>query len=196
MVGFGVVRWACVFIVAIGGIPRCVRPSTQRGRTPRWPCPSMPCPSSRMRFGAGGGVDLVRDSVCGGIQEPIEVEATEQVSADPSTIATRSKGDQPQRRPPEAAGHARPKPNVLAARDTQAAEGLVLSGDPGTAPPDRPGAVHGRRRGLRRPGYPPASVDDLVAALGVGSGEDIQVRGLTGCTGLDGCIGSHSAPAR
>jgi putative transposase len=102
-------------------------------------------------FRAGEGVDLIRESVRMVMQELIEAEATEQVGA--------ARYERTQERVTDRNG-ARPRLLATQAGDVQLRipklrKGSFFSGDPGAAPPDRPGVVRGGDGGLRRRGVHP-----------------------------------------
>lgn len=76
MVGFRVERSGCRHVKAIGGIFGVYGQALIEGDR-RWPLDQSAASDSLEAFRAGDGVDLVRESVRGVLQELIEAEATE-----------------------------------------------------------------------------------------------------------------------
>ena len=101
-------------------------------------------------FRTGEGVDLILVSVRMVMQELIEAEATERIGAGRYERTEARVTDRNGARPRLVATQA----GDIVLRIPKLRQGVILPGDPGTAPPDRPGAVRGGDGGLR-----PGSVD-------------------------------------
>jgi putative transposase len=102
-------------------------------------------------FRAGDGADLIRDTVRVALQELIELEAAERIGADryerTESRVTERNGSRPRLLSTQAGD--------VELRIPQAAQGIVLPGDPATAPPDRPGPLRGGDGGVRPGGVDP-----------------------------------------
>src|SRR4051812_17386323 len=133
-------------------------------------------------FRAGEGVDLIRESVRLVMQELIETEAAEHIGASryertEARVTDRERGTAPAGGDPG---------RGCGAADPGAAEGLVLPGDPGAAPPDRPGALRGGDGGLRERGVHPrrrrsgGCARGRVRHLEVGGVPDLRRSGRAG----------------
>ena len=115
---------------------------------------------------AGGDLDLVRSGLQLVLQALIELEATQQIGAEP--VPAQPRADDPPQRGPRA--HALDQGRRLGAADPQAAAGRLLPLAARAAPAHRPGPVGGRHGGLTRTGVSTRKVDDLVRAVGIDAG--------------------------
>ena len=149
-------------------------------------------------FRTGEGVDLIRESVRMVMQELIEAEATERIGAG-RYERSRVPGHRAQRLSCPVAGHPGRR---CGAADPQAAQGVVLPGDPRAPSADRPGAVCGGDGGLRVRGLHPVGrrpgrrARDRLGDLQVGGVTDLRRPGRGRHRVPHPAAGPHRLPLR